>query len=288
MVSDSDGSVYEDTSPGASASGFQPGTPANSPEIVRERIARFDPDKLLSQPDLGSISLSLFADLRLTARQKHKQTDSSGLLVWTGAVEGARGGRLVLVVREGLLYVSVYLPSSIIQIRPVMALTRQDSRDYVVRELASPWRSGSSAETVCPHCSGSELTPGEKRLIELVNLEREADGLRVLGCSRRLTEAARRHARDMARHDTCSHELSTGERFYENVFATGYPASMVGENLAVGYATPEETFECMFASPEHRGNIMNPHYTQIGVGEIIDPSGCYGHFWAQEFGAAKE
>ncbi|MDR3569068.1 MAG: CAP domain-containing protein [Syntrophobacteraceae bacterium] len=284
-VSYSGGSAYSDILTGATAGGLQPG----KSEILRERIARFDPEKLLSQPDLQSISLHLFDDLRLTARQEKEQKDS-GLLVWSGKIEGAGGGKLVLVVREGFLYASVYLRSSIIQIRPVAALAREASRDYVVRELACPGKSSSSAprEGVCPDGgSGSGPTPGEIRLIELVNLEREADGLRVLGLSSRLTEAARRHARDMARHDCCSHELSTGEQFYENVFESGYPTSTVGENLAVGYATPEETFECMFASPEHRSNIMNPRYTQIGVGEVFDATGRYRYFWAQEFGSAS-
>ena len=273
------GSGYQEAATGVAASrdSARPGV-----GIIRQRIARYDPETLLSRKDLKSISMHLFADLSISARQIVKQTGSNGFLAWSGAIESAEGGTLVVVVREGYLYVSAYLPASIVQIRPVAALTGEDSRDYIIREIASPCRSGPDFG------SGAELTPGEKKLVELVNLERGADGLRVLGCSALLTEAARRHARDMARHDVCSHSLSTGEEFYENVFESGYPFSTVGENLAVGYQTPEETFECMLASPEHRINILTPRYTQIGVGEVVDTRTCYAYFWAQEFGSAKE
>ena len=201
LGSDSSGSAYADTATGAAGGGSQPIIEPSGGEILRERIARFDPDKLFSRPNLQSISLHLFDDLRLTAMQEKEQKDS-GLLVWSGKIVGPGGGRLVLVVREGFLYGSVYLPSSIIQIRPVAALTREGSQDYVVRELAYPWESGAMApgKGFAPIKIRERAGAGEIRLIELVNLEREVDGLRVLGLSTRLT-AARRHARDMARHD---------------------------------------------------------------------------------------
>ena len=88
-------------------------------------------------------------------------------------------------------------------------------------------------------------------------------------------------------HDSCSHELSDGEKFWQNVFDSGYPVSQVGENVAAGIATPEEAFECLLSSPGHRANIMNSNYTQIGVSDAVNRAGAYHYFWAQEFGSAS-
>ncbi len=266
----------------AHSTSWQPGR-----EVLRERIARFNPVKLLCQQNLSSISLHPFDDVRLKAVGREEQRDQSGFLLWEGKIEGVRGGKLVLVVRDGLLFASVYLSSTIIQIRPVNSEAGDDSQGYVIRELAKPWRGGSTDQVFRSCGSGSALSPEAKRLIELVNLERKADGLEVLEYSGRLTQAASRHAMDMAGHDSCSHQMSDGEKFYQNVFESGYPASEVGENLAIGYATAEETFECMLSSPEHRHNIMNSHFTHIGASEAENAASTFHYFWAEEFGSAS-
>ncbi|MDR3569069.1 MAG: CAP domain-containing protein [Syntrophobacteraceae bacterium] len=297
LVADA-GPAYGATVTNVSVSGAQPGLRPLSREVVRQRVARLDPEKLMLGSKLTSIKLDLFHDLHLSARLKEKQRDSNGFLLWTGAIEGIQGGKLILVVREGFLYASVYLPTSIIQIRPVAAQGADGSQRYVIRELAYPWRSGSAAgsaagtrvaqNTVCPDCTATGLTSDARKMVELVNLERKADGLPALEYNGQLTEAARRHAVDMASHDICSHEMSNGEPFYRNVFASGYPVSTVGENLAAGLATPEEAFECLLSSSEHRSNIMNSDFRQIGVSDAVNETSGYRYFWAQEFGAASD
>ena len=41
---------------------------------------------------------------------------------------------------------------------------------------------------------------------------------------------------------------------------------MLGENIAAGYSTPEQVVQGFMNSPEHRANILNPNYHDIGVG----------------------
>ncbi|MGC8492590.1 MAG: CAP domain-containing protein [Syntrophobacteraceae bacterium] len=255
-------------------------------EIPRQRVVRFDPESLFRRSNPRSIRLHLFDDLRLTALGREEQNDSNGFLLWAGTIEGVRGARLILAVRDKLLFASIYLPTSIVQIRPVEAMTGEYSRSYLVRQLACPWRNDSPGKT------GGRFEPVKgaadaKRVVQLINLERQADGLRPLEYSRRLAEAARRHAMDMAGHDICSHVLSDGKTFYENIFDCGYPSSVVGENLAAGFASPEETFEAMFSSPEHRANILNSRFTQTGVGNAVNTANGYRYFWVQDFGAAS-
>ncbi len=299
LVSNSAGSTYGETTTRVSAFGTQLGRWPIGREVFRQRIARLDPDKLLYRPNVESIELQLFDNIHLTALEEKEERERNGFLLWTGKIEGAQDGNIVLVVRNGLIFASVYLPRSIIQIRPIEALTGEYSQRYIIRELACPWRSRGMArgstnivavqDRVCPDCNAGEfgLTSNARRMIELVNLERKADGLRVLEYSGELTQAALRHTKDMALHDTISHELSDGEKFYQNVFDSGYPVSEIGENLAAGLATPAEAFECLISSPDHRANILNPHFTQIGVSEAVNAASGYRWFWAMEFGSAK-
>ncbi len=272
--------------------------PENRPsrEILRERIVRLDPQKIMCLSNVKSIQLQLFDNLCMRALQTLQQREPDGFMLWTGQIQAPLGGKLVLVVRNNLIFASAYLSDSIVQIRPVEALRADASQQYVIRQIAYPWRNAyrgsrkncSVQNAVCPDCSlAAGLTPDAKRMVELVNLERKADGLPPLAYDSQLSEAARRHAADMAAHNCCSHELTNGEQFYQNVFDSGYPYSAVGENLAVGIATPEEAFECLLSSPDHRVNIMRSQFTQIGVSDAVNPASGYRYFWAQEFGSAS-
>ncbi len=255
--------------------------------ILRQRVVELNPAALSTQLSSESIELHLFANVCLKAEQKSRQGDSSGFLLWTGDIVAPQSGEVVLVLRNGAFFASVYLQSSIIQIRPVKLQTGSYSNVYVIRELAGSREIREVKSPLCPECGiESGLTPAGKKMIELVNLERMADGIPALEYSGQLTRAASRHGMDMALHDSCSHELSDGEKFFQNVFGTGYPVTDVAENIAVGLASPEETFESMYSSPEHRPNMMSPRFTQIGVCEAFKKTSSYHYFWAMELGAA--
>jgi uncharacterized protein YkwD len=61
----------------------------------------------------------------------------------------------------------------------------------------------------------------------------------------------------------------------------GLRFSAAGENIAYGQRTPAEVMNDWMNSPGHRSNIMNPTYTEIGVGLAKNSSGvCY---WTQQF-----
>lgn len=292
------------------------GLQSHRPDVLQQRIAFLNVANLLYRRKVESIELQLFGDVRLIASREEERRDHKGFLLWTGKVEGAEDGKMVLVVRNGLVFASIYLPSSIIQIRPEEAATghegsglpggpdgRKDSGcgaslQYIIRKLKytrNTENKGRRTEGIAvlpsrdrdyPDGSRKTILAGwARRMVELVNLERAADGVPVLEYSGRLAAAARDHAQDMALHDYCAHDLSDGRKFWQNVFDSGYPVSEVGENLAVGLATPEEAFECLISSPGHRANIIDSEFTQIGVGRAVNMASTYRYFWAQEFGA---
>ena len=108
----------------------------------------------------------------------------------------------------------------------------------------------------------------------LLNRKRENHGLRRLGKSGRLKEAAQRHTSYMENHSCFAHEcpgepsvLSRLKRV--NYIVGGLRAWLYGENIAYGgshLGTPKAIVRAWMHSPEHRHNILNPDFREIGIG----------------------
>jgi uncharacterized protein YkwD len=69
-----------------------------------------------------------------------------------------------------------------------------------------------------------------------------------------------------------------GTTFIERVEAEGYKWAAVGENVAYNFVTPKQVIEAWLESPEHCKNIMNPKYSELGLGKA-------GDYWTQVFAA---
>ena len=93
------------------------------------------------------------------------------------------------------------------------------------------------------------LSPFEKEVIRITNVERTSRGLRPLEVTQPLMNDAR------AWSDV---QASRGRMFHSKM---GH-----GENVAVGYNTPQAVMTAWMNSPGHRRNILNPRYSYIGVG----------------------
>ena len=117
-----------------------------------------------------------------------------------------------------------------------------------------------------------------------------------LQLNKKLSRAARRHARDMARRNYFSHDTLGGGSFLDRIRRTGYLRGahswIVGENLAwgsKGYCRPWVIMRMWMHSPGHRANILNASFREIGIGVAYDapvphgghPAGTY----ATDFGA---
>jgi len=92
-----------------------------------------------------------------------------------------------------------------------------------------------------------------------------------------LTEAAQGHSDDMYAHETMSHVGSDGSTPDMRIAATGYQATWWGENVAWNQRSVEEVMAAWLSSTGHCVNIMNPNFTEFGVGEA-------GYYWTQVFG----
>jgi uncharacterized protein YkwD len=105
-------------------------------------------------------------------------------------------------------------------------------------------------------------------LAAATNAARSAAGLRALALNGQLTSVAQAWANQLAAAGTLSHNGALRTQ------VTGW--QVLGENVGMGGDVPAIQAAFM-ASPAHRANILDPRYTQMGVGSAtsIYPScGC--------------
>lgn len=98
-----------------------------------------------------------------------------------------------------------------------------------------------------------------------------------------LNQAAQSHSNDMAVNNFLSHEGSTGQSFDRRIEAQGYVFSSAGENVAAGKRTVQDTLEQWLSSEGHCRNIMNPSFSQMGLGVAENPTSRYKVYWTQVF-----
>lgn len=118
----------------------------------------------------------------------------------------------------------------------------------------------------------------EKEVIRLVNEIRVENGLKALTENWELSRVARYKSQDMHDLGYFSHTSPTYGSPFEMMKAFGLTYRSAGENIAMGYATPQAVVNAWMNSAGHRANILNASYTQIGVGYVAS-----GNYWTQEF-----
>lgn len=121
------------------------------------------------------------------------------------------------------------------------------------------------------------------QVIDLVNRERQARGLRPLRRNAVLEAQADAYACEMIQYGFFGHDNPVnGSNLRTRNAQFGYPFRLIGENLAAGQQTPREAMVDWMNSPTHRENLLNPNFQEIGIGIRI--GGDYGIYWVQEFG----
>ena len=88
-----------------------------------------------------------------------------------------------------------------------------------------------------------------------------------------LQRAAELHSLDMATRDFFDHVNPDGVHSDARIVRQGYPALLVGENLAWGEmvkSTPAAIVSMWMNSPGHRANVLEPQYREIGIGLAYD------------------
>ena len=134
-----------------------------------------------------------------------------------------------------------------------------------------------------PDNGGNENIQGsvsefERRVVELVNVERAKQGLSALTLSSGLSDVAREKSRDMQRNGYFSHTSPTYGSPFDMLRRFGISYNTAGENIAMGYSSPEAVVNGWMNSAGHRANILSSSFSEIGVGHISN-----GNYWTQLF-----
>ncbi|HVF24168.1 MAG TPA: CvpA family protein [Pyrinomonadaceae bacterium] len=120
----------------------------------------------------------------------------------------------------------------------------------------------------------------EKRMLDLVNEERAAAGLRPVVADPELTEVARRHSADMFARGYFAHDTPEGLTPFDRMRQANVSFLTAGENLALA-PTLQVAHTGLMNSPGHRANILRPQFGRLGIG-IMD-GGMRGLMVSQEF-----
>jgi len=110
-------------------------------------------------------------------------------------------------------------------------------------------------------------TKDELKVFELTNQERKKKELAPLVLSPALNKLARAHSENMARQEKMDHTLD-GKSPFDRMRDAGYRFTKAGENVGAGEEGTkiEAIVQAWMNSEGHKANILNPDYTEIGVG----------------------
>jgi hypothetical protein len=100
-----------------------------------------------------------------------------------------------------------------------------------------------------------------QNLTAMTNADRVSRGLRALSTAGDLQSLAQQRSDQMARSGVLAHTVNLGSK------VSGW--QRLGENVGRG-PTLQDIETAFMNSPEHRQNILDPAYTQLGVGVTFD------------------
>ena len=128
--------------------------------------------------------------------------------------------------------------------------------------------------------TNEKLLEMENEMIDLVNGEREKNGLNKLEIDEELRDIARIKSEDIAEKDYFDHTSPTYGTPFEMMERFGIDFIQAAENLA-GHYSVEAAHEGLMNSQGHRENILRSGLTHIGIG--IRPDDKYGYIFTQMF-----
>ena len=118
---------------------------------------------------------------------------------------------------------------------------------------------------------------------DLTNSIRKRNGIPILSWSSTAAKAAAKHSIDMAENAYFEHynlyNKTPGDRLKEE----GIYYQSIGENIIAGYENAIICSHAWFNSPEHRDNILNKNYKNLGVGFTYLEDSIYKTYITQNF-----
>jgi uncharacterized protein YkwD len=137
--------------------------------------------------------------------------------------------------------------------------------------------------------NSANMTELETLMFGLVNSAREASLPRWLGqpslrWHEGLAAVARGHSADMLKRQYVSHETPEGVKVAQRIERCGVRYLACGENIGIVYGPASHSEEGIYEIHKafmnqprrltnHRGNLLNPIWSHVGIGTAYDESG---------------
>ena len=118
---------------------------------------------------------------------------------------------------------------------------------------------------------GSSVNESEVEMtsFNLINEDRQKQGLPVLKFDSKVAAVARAHSEDMRDRNFYAHVNPDGTNLSDRLRRAGIPFRVAGENLALmtNHLDPASAANSQFLTHDtHRSNLLNRQYTHVGIG----------------------
>lgn len=110
---------------------------------------------------------------------------------------------------------------------------------------------------------------------------------RPLTRSAALDEAARVHAKDMARNSFLAHTGSDGSNPGERATRAGYDWRKIAENVASGQTSADDIAATWLESAGHCENLRDAKYSKTGIAYALHPGDGRDIYWVQLYAAGN-
>ena len=135
--------------------------------------------------------------------------------------------------------------------------------------------SGSSATT-----TSTSMTSDEKEVFNLINAQRQNNGLAALKVDSEVQKVARIKAQDMVNNYYFAHESPTYGTPFNMLKSFGISYKSAGENIA-GNSSNSAAVTAWMNSAGHKANILNSSFNYTGIGVVSGSK--YGKIYVQMF-----
>lgn len=167
---------------------------------------------------------------------------------------------------------------------PVLASLTAAAVGFAPANHAGHRPRSASRTASAPSAAQVHLSTLESQLVLQINALRARRGLRPLRLSASLTNAADQHSSSMEQKGYFSHDSANGQSFFKRIAGfysyRGYSNWSAGENLLWSSPDidPAGAVRLWMNSPEHRANLLNRSWREIGLGAVHADSapGVYG------------
>lgn len=143
----------------------------------------------------------------------------------------------------------------------------------------NPTKTGTTTNTPVATGTGTLSTQGSK-ILQLANAERAKVGAKPLKASTDLNKLATMKSQDIVDKNYFSHQSPTYGSPFDMMKTYGISYMYAGENLAIN-RDADAAHNAWMKSEGHRRNILNPDFTELGIG--LYPKGNGSYVYTQMF-----